>query len=349
KFTPTKKPLESLEGVDSFYDVLDMPDGSHLRTIITTPAGVEQPLPALFLTQWVSCGSIELSGRGATRAVLKSLATRSGMAMIRVERAANGDSEGPACHELDYDTEVAHYRHAFAKLSQSPKIDANRIVIIGMSLGSTTAPLVAEGNTIAGITIGGGGATTYFERMVNFDRIRMERSFEDPAVINDKMVQHILFHTEYLLRGKTPEQVVEAYPELKATRSDILGLGDGEHYGRPYAYHQQAARKNFLKAWSQVNVPVLVTYGEYDQFELRYGHEMIARLVNRLRPGSARFELLPKMDHDYGVYASAEDAYSWVRGDNAPGHDAPEVLAQLILRWLRDEVGIKTSALQTVR
>jgi dienelactone hydrolase len=78
-----------------------------------------------------------------------------------VDRAGGGDSEGPRCHELDYDTEVAHYRFALEKLRRSERLDPDRVVVFGMSLGATTAPLVARGQNVAGVIASGGGALTY--------------------------------------------------------------------------------------------------------------------------------------------------------------------------------------------
>ncbi|HSF14126.1 MAG TPA: alpha/beta fold hydrolase [Vicinamibacteria bacterium] len=342
EFRPQAEPLENLEGVTSTYAVLDVPDGSRLRTIVTRPDGAVGRLPAVFLVQWVSCGSIEIRSPGATRDVIRAMAERTGAALLRVERSATGDSEGPACHELDYDTELTHYRHAFDALTRQEGIDPQRIVIMGMSLGSTVAPLVARGKTIAGITVGGGGALTYFERMVNFDRINLERRPVPPEDIHEILVKRILFQTEYLLRKKSPEQIAVEFPELADVWAGILGAGDGVHYGRPYAYHQQAAEKNWLEAWTTIDAPVLVTFGELDQFEMRHGHELIVQTVNRIRPGSAGFVSFANMDHDYGVYASAEDAYSWTYGPSAPGHDAPELVIGTVLRWLRDTVGFST-------
>jgi pimeloyl-ACP methyl ester carboxylesterase len=341
-FRPAPMELESLDGVTSTYDVLDVSDGSRLRTIITRPEGAVGRLPAIFFVQWVSCSSVEIAGPGATDAVMRGVAERSGMALIRVERSTAGDSEGPGCHELDYNTEVEHYRYAFDVLTKSEGLDPDRVVMMGMSLGSTVAPLVAQGKNIIGITVSGGGAVTYFERMLNFDRINLERRRIPPEEIHHLMVKRILFQTEYLLHGKTPEQIAVEHPELSDVWSGILGSGDGVHYGRPYAYHQQAAQQNFLAAWAQIDAPVLVKYSEFDQFETRHGHELIATMVNRLRPGTARFVQFDRMDHDYAVYATSEDAYSWTYGPSAPGHDAPELVIGEILRWLKYEVGIDT-------
>ena len=53
--------------------------------------------------------------------VMGELAQKSGMALIRVERSGTGDSEGPGCDTLDYDTEVRHYREALDQLREAPR------------------------------------------------------------------------------------------------------------------------------------------------------------------------------------------------------------------------------------
>jgi len=216
--------------------------------------------------------------------------------------------------------------------------------LMGSSLGSTTAPLVARGleqrgHRIAGVTINGGGAVTYFERMLNFDRFYLERRPEAvrPVEINPRLEQHILFEVEYLLKGRAPDDIANDSAAMAAVRADTRGLGDGEHYGRPYAYHQQAARRNFLQAWTSLEqARVLVLYGEYDQFEARHGHEIIAAMVNRVRPGSAEFVELAKVDHDSDLYPTIESAYAWERG--VP---AIEVHIETVNRWLWTSVGVK--------
>jgi hypothetical protein len=346
-FTPASRPFEAIEGVDSYYGVVETPDGARLRTIITKPSAVAGKLPALLFTQWVSCGTIEYREGSTSRGILAQLARRSGMALVRVERTTSGDSEGPACHELDYDTEVAHYVHAFDELlRRSPHLDRDRIVVRGSSLGSTTAPLVAlalqqRGHGIDGVAVGGGGAVTYFERMLWFDRWYLERRPQevDVRTIHDEILRRIRFHYEYLINGRSPDDVAGDSAEMASVRRDIRGLGDGVHYGRPYAYHQQAANKNFLAAWAEVDAAVLVVYGEFDQFEQRHGHKMIVDVVNRLRPGTARYVELKNTDHGYWVYPNEVDAYADVKGVAAP-----ELLIDPVLEWLKNHVGISPLA-----
>lgn len=305
------KPLQVLAGLETEYGVVRINDGVRLRTILTRPAGATDKLPAIMLIQWVSCGSIDVPADRPS--LLRDIAERSKMVLIRVERAGTGDSEGPACNALDYNTELAHYRAAFDALARHRWVDPDRIILFGSSLGATMAPLVAEGRKVAGIAVQGGGALTYLERMIAFDRLYLERSGKyRPQQIHEEMLKRIRFHTEYLIGRKTPEQVERERPELAAVWKTIRGGGEAPpHYGRPFAWHWQAASKDFLKAWTRVNAPVLVVHGEYDQFEPLHGHRLIVDTVNKLRPGTARLIEVAKADHEIELYASAEDAYAY--------------------------------------
>lgn len=336
-FTPAPLPLENVPGLESRYGSVKVPGGALLRTIITRPVGAAGPLPAIFFTQWVSCGSVEFLRGGLSREILKQLALQSGTALIRVERAGTGDSDGPPCHELDYDTELAHYRAAFRKLVvNNPLIDPTRVVIYGSSLGSTLAPLVAAGNDVAGIMVQGGGAVTYLERMINFDRQNLERTGVPPAEIHERMLRQIRFNVEYLGKGRHPDEITRDDPEMATAMAGILGMEGGYHYGRPYAWHQQAARQNFLGAWSAVTAPVLVIFGEFDQWEGRHGHELIVAMLNRERPGSATLVSIPHMDHDGDVYDNIIDAYTWTNPVSGEPVQAHHLQTGPMLRWLKD-------------
>ena len=325
-FVPPPRPLEQDPAREIEYDSLTTTDGARLRTILSRPVGARGRLPVLFLTQWVSCGPLE----GPAVDQLRALAAGAGMALMRVERSGAGDSLGPACHELDFDTEVAHYRQALDRLLRHAWIDPERVVIYGNSLGAITAPLVARGHRVAGILVQGGGALTYVERMIHFDRLFLERSGVAPAEIDRRMRESIAFHTEYLLRGRTPEQIARERPELASVWSRLRGTGDGVHYGRPYAWHQQAAAKDLLAAWTAIEAPVLVVYGEYDQFETRHGHRLIVDTINRLRPGTAEYLEIAHADHELEIYPSAADAYAY-RG----GRPEPALFLEPAVAWLR--------------
>lgn len=329
-FTPPPRPLADVPGTDSEYGVVTTPDGARLRTITVVPEEADGPRPALFFTQWVSCDGVDLAVNDAGwGTVMHEVAARSGWVLLLAERASGGDSEGPACHELDYDTELAHYDYALDRMLEDERVDASRVVIWGSSLGSTLAPLLAQDRDVAGVMVSGAGALSYLERMIAFDRIGFERGDMDPAEINERMVDHVRFHLMYLIDGLDPEEIVARRPELAEVWSNMRGTQEGAHYFRPYDWHRQAAAKDFLGAWTEVTAPALVMVGEYDQFEYPHGHWLIADTLNELRPGQATYVSLPKMGHGTRVFADEDDAAAWRKGVFAP-----ELATKPILQWL---------------
>lgn len=326
-FTPPKRALENIDNVDSFYGSVSVKPNLKLRSIIALPTKQREKSPksnpAIFFVQWVSCGTIEYRAKSPSREILAQLIKRTNRALIRVERSADGDSQGPACHELDYDTELQHYYEAFLQLRNNPLIDKNRIIIYGSSLGSTIAPLLAEklkekGISVEGIMIQGGGAVTYLERMLAFERIYMERRSKiDPKIIHQQMLNRIQFQVEYLGKGRHPDEIAKDSSAMKAVRDDILGMDKTTHYGRPFTWHQQAAQKNFLKAWKTADVPVLVVYNEFDQFETEKGHRLIVDMINRWKPNTATYVYKEKTGHGNYRYDNTELAYRFAEGTNA--------------------------------
>ena len=332
------KPLENITGVTSHYGSVEVEPGVRLRTLISRPAvgeNPDQPPHPLLFTQWVSCGSIEQKeGSGGT---LGLLARESGLALVRVERAGSGDSQGPSCDKLDYDTEVNHYIAAFEQLLKDKRLDSSKVYLLGSSLGSTTAPLVAnslqsKGYNISGVVVQGGGAFTHLERMINFDRFYLERRPDTVPrdQIHEQMNQRILFQTEYLVKGRHPDEIAKDSPAMMSVRKDVRGMDKDNHYGRPFAWHQQAAQQNFLAAWQSLKAKVLVIFNEYDQYETRRGHELIVETVNREHPGSATLIVQNGLGHSSWRFNSIEEAYA----DKA-GVRESETTAKAILEWLK--------------
>lgn len=326
------RPLEEIAGLESLYGVLDTSDGTRLRTILTKPENREGPFPAILFVQWLSCDTVELPAsmdHGWAR-MMRGVAARSGWAMMRTEKAGVGDSEGPACAELDYLTELQHHREALASLARSPLVDPTKIVVFGASMGATMAPLVAEGHQLAGIVVWGGGAKTWLERTLGFERRFRELSQISATQLTADMKVISEFLTEYLAREKTPAEISVSNPELGRGWELLVGAEGETQYGRSVRFHQQAQSQDWASAWSRIRVPVLVLYGEYDWYEDAAGHALIIDLVNRNRPGLSRLEIFPRLDHHFDRFERPQDAVS---GSGTP--DAEPVVVE-ILSWLRE-------------
>ena len=324
-------PLEVIDGLDSHYGVLETRDGSRLRTVLTRPSGSRGRLPAILFVQWLSCDSIELpaSQTDGWSRMLRRVARDSGAVMMRTEKAGVGDSEGGPCAGLDYETELEHHRDALAALRRSEHVDPGRIVVFGASMGGNMAPLVAEGENVAGIMIWGGGAHTWFERTLGFERRAKELEGMPAAELDRYLKRLVRFLSGYLLDAQAPDAIVEREPELDGTWAQIVGTGEGTHYGRPLAFHQQAQAQNWPAAWAAVQAPVLALYGEYDWFESADAHRLVADLVNRNRAGQGQYVVIPATDHHFMRYPDRLAAF---RGEG--GTVNADAAAGEMLRWL---------------
>jgi dienelactone hydrolase len=326
------RPLESLSGLDTEYGDLRAADGALLRTLVTRPQGKSGRLPAVLYIQWLSCDSIELEpgARDGWSVMLHRLITESNMLWMRTEKSGVGDSQGPPCAKLDYETELAQHRAALRTLRSRPDVDPTRIVIYGASMGSNYAPLVAAGEDVAGVVVWGGGAFTWFERMLRFERNALELGDTDPQALAGEVSARAAYFARYLLNGEAPSAIARSDPKLGEVWSRVIGTSEHTHYGRPFAFHQQAQRQNWAGAWGRVRAPVLVLYGEYDWFESRDSAALIVDILNRRQQGSATLQVLPKLDHHFTRFASPRQAFQEKGGITDAG---PAVEA--ILKWLQ--------------
>jgi len=328
--SPTQA-AETHPGLDTEYDELLPGDGSRLRTIITRPKNASGRLPAVLFVQWLSCDSIELAAdaKDGWSVMLRRLIAESGMIWQRTEKSGVGESKGTPCAQLVYETELAHHRAALRQLRARPDVDSRRIVIYGASMGSNYAPLVAADQDVAGVVVWGGGATTWFERMLRFERNALQLGGTDPQMLAGEVNARAAYFSRYLLKGEAPAAIAASDPKLGEVWRRIVGTSDTGHYGRPFAFHQQAQQQNWAGAWARVRAPVLVLYGQYDWFESRDAAQLIANIVNDRQPGSATFREIPQTDHHFTQYATPRDAFAEKDGkENA----APAVTA--ILDWL---------------
>jgi pimeloyl-ACP methyl ester carboxylesterase len=160
--------------------------------------------------------------------------------------------------------------------------------------------------------------------MLEIERRRLTLNGASPADVNRAMRGFADFYPLYLNGNLTPAQVLARRPDLAPLWYDAP---DGQ-YGRPAAYYQQLQRLDVEDAWAAVEVPVLILHGEYDWIMSRSEAEHAAEIVNARHPGRATLEILPRTDHNLGLYASLLAAYRDEGGSfNA---EAPE----RIIRWL---------------
>jgi pimeloyl-ACP methyl ester carboxylesterase len=329
---------ENHPGIRTDYGTLTLRDGVKLQTIVTKPAGAAGRMPAILFVQWLSCDSVAISDRPTDgwSAMLRQIVRRSNAIVWRTEKRGVGKSEG-RCETMDYDTELADHREAFDRLRRRDDVDPRRIVVFGGSIGGTYAPLVAAGHDVAGVMIWGAGTTTWAERMLRFERNALELGGAAPDTLAREMALRYQFFDRYLIRGETPAQIAATDPTVGAVWKRIVGTDDKGHYGRPFAFHQQAQRADWAAAWAKIDAPVLAMYGEYDWFESREATALIARIANARSAGRGTYAEVARMNHHFAQYRSPEDAYAEKNGEVNP-----EPAVSVMLAWLGKVLAART-------
>ena len=203
-----------------------------------------------------------------------------------------GESEGD-CARTDFETELSGFQAAFDALPRYPFIDPSRVFLVGLSNGGGFTPLVARSRPVLGYVALGSWGRTWYEHMLEEERVRLEHENKSAAEVNAAMRALTELYQLYLIGGLTPGAALARHPEWKPLWSDSP---DGQD-GRPAAFYQQLQKLNLGAVWQEVTAPVLVIRGEMDAIMSRADSEAIARIVNRVRPGNATYLEVPGMSH----------------------------------------------------
>jgi pimeloyl-ACP methyl ester carboxylesterase len=323
-------PEEAIPGAVVSYGSVVNAAGQRLRTITTRPTAATGRRPGMLLVGWLSCGSVEIplqGGDGLSR-LFKAVAAGSGHVFMRVDKAGTGDSQGE-CSETDLDTELSGYRAALDALRARPDVDPARIYILGASIGGALAPFVAamlpKDAPVRGLIVTGGFAKSWYEHQLEQERRRLMLAGLAPGEVNAQLVGFAELYTEFLLRKRTPGDIVSRLPHLAPIWYDE----PAHQYGRPARYYHQVQALNVLEAWSRISAPVLILHGEYDWIMTRADQDLVADAVNRNRPGAVRIVDLPRAGHDLDTYATLPDSFN----DSSPIYDP--LVEREVLTWLK--------------
>ncbi len=289
-------------------------NGNKIRTIVTKPKLlVAGKLPAVFLVPWLSCGSVEITGDPADGFdhIIKSFASNPEVLFFRVERMGVGDSQGMPCCDLDAETEIALYRQALQVLLKRTDVDPDQVYVLGLSLGMSLAPIVAEDFPVAGFMVSGGTTQTWYEHMLEFERHRLQLSGVHPDTVNANMKLFIPFYQQYLLDRKSPGEIIEQQSQYASIWYDM----PYHQFGRYYTYFYQVQQLNFEKSWANVQVPVIAIHGEYDWVMSLQDHQRAVDIVNASGKSKAELVEVPKANHLLSTFATRKDAFDEVNGE----------------------------------
>ena len=328
------RPLEKANDLDIIYGSVEVESGT-LATITLRPTGVRQPLPGIYFVQGLSCATIEhLQGPLQPVGELLYGLARAGYAVMRIQKAGMGDSTGKACTEVGFDEEVAGFLAGLRAFKADQRVDEERVVVLGHSMGGIQAPILAGKDAVAGIAVYGTGVTPWAEYLVDNERRQGRLGPETNLAELESHLRHVdRFQHQLLVEGRNLEAIVADHPELQEVAAATYP--DGIHsYGRHVRFFQELGQRIPAQDWAKIKVPVLAMYGEFDIATSEAEHAYIVDIVNQAHPGHAKLQVFEGLFHGF----NQRDSMSQVLEDPWSGPLGEDVLPTL-LGWLDELPG----------
>jgi hypothetical protein len=334
------RPQETYEGATAHYGAVPF-RGGLLRDILVSPANAAPDGPVVFLIQGYFCATMEGSSPAHPYTALAQQLASRGIATYRVEKPGMGDSLGtPACLDTDFDTELEAFRAGLDALIRTHQIAPQRIVVLGHSMGGIQAPLLAaETGNLRGVAVMGTAVRSWHDYMIEL--IRVQGFFSagaDPAE-SEALSETMRPLFDRIFNEATPLTTIAAEnaDHARLLREVLDWDGADQILFRKVTYWRQIADQRLAAAWRDSDVPVLALYGEADFAAIDdRDHRLITEIVNHYRPSTARFVLLPRTGHGFGLEGTRAEAQAANRaagGQAAPAPFNPEV-ARVLADWI---------------
>lgn len=332
-------PKEDHPGFETIYDHVTLPGGHRQRTFIVKPKG-DGPFPALFFLQGLQCASTE-TPNNSENSIWKSVNgwASKGYVVFRVEKSGIGDSEGPPCSTIDFETEYAGYKAGLEKLKTYKYVQPEQVYLFGHSMGGYFAPKLAQEEDVAGVITYGTGAKNWIEYVMEINRSQSKLAGAtwpqaEQAAHMEGALQFMLLDMEM-----SPEEIVAKRPEFEELLNQ--NMPDGKTmWSRDISFFRQLYRINGAELWAGVDTPSLIIWGTADYVANRDDNEYITQIVNEAHPGKSTFLALKDGDHAFNTYPSFEAA---MKGGLGKG-DFNASLIDETVAWMAKVAGTVKSA-----
>jgi pimeloyl-ACP methyl ester carboxylesterase len=283
-------PVEHHDGARVELGEVDV--GGHVLRSISVVPDSTGPHPCVYLLPGAHWASEEypLMPAHPLPALVGALATH-GFATVRVERSGLGDSQGPPCTEVDFETELEGFRAGLHHTLEQDWVARTSVFLFGHSLGAMVAPLLARDAELAGIACYAASAIPISDALVgaierHAERVsRAEPDFPRKAVGIAELIRLVV------TAGREPGSVLEERPDLAAVAPAHF-MGD-QAYGRIARFYHQLERVDLKRSWSELDVPALFVHGDRDHICTADDSRRLADLVGK----KAEFVELPGVDH----------------------------------------------------
>ena len=324
------RPFESSSEATILYRSITA-GGVRRRTIITRP----QPpgrYPAVLLIGGLGCYSLDgtLNERRGYGPILSALVT-AGFVTMRVEKAGEGDSEGPACTDLaaTAELEASGYAAALDALRSYEFVDAKKIFVFAHSLGPLLASLALPGKNVHGVIVAETIGRSWFEYTQENLRRQTALLGEPLDQVDADVRAHVQCSYHFYFQRESSDEVAK----LGKTCKEMIA----SNAGMPDTYMQQIGDIDLAKQWKQIEARVLVIYGTSDPATSADESRYLVGIINSFHPGNATYREIAGMGHEFGRYESQKTFLEEV-GNALKPHPFDEEVLTVVLGWLKQQL-----------
>jgi len=236
--------------------------------------------------------------------------TRHGIAALIYDKRGVGKSTGD-WKRSDFNDLAGDAIAGIHFLQQRSEITSKEIGLYGHSQGGMIAPLVASrSKDVAFIISGAGSAVPVYESEINSvtSQIRAKGiSGNDLA----EATEFIKLWVDVMRTGQGWEQFEKAVEKVRETKwFPMLHVPPKDHW--IWAFHKRIYDYNSADYWAQVNVPVLVIYGERDLYvPVTKSIWNIDRALSRAKNRDYTILVLPRASHAFIIEPEAGQPFEW--------------------------------------
>jgi pimeloyl-ACP methyl ester carboxylesterase len=243
------------------------------------------------------------------------------MIVVRYDAQGVGDSEGGPTEAVDFSTEVADARAALAHVRSDPRVDPERVVLLGQGTGGGVAAVVAAADQkVAGLVVVGTIARPLMEYVTESRRAQLALAGIGPEEVDSYVRDHIAVFSKLTDGGALA-------PGTKGVVGD-----DGTLLGKSPEFWRQYDDAAIARVLAKLSVPVMNAIGEYDFVSCMGEHRAIADALRSKHSDGQLLVVLDQSDHDLRAFDSREAAYAAFSAASAP--TSARALAR-IAEWIR--------------
>jgi pimeloyl-ACP methyl ester carboxylesterase len=332
--TMVPKPADKGDNYEVVYDHV-VSKGARLRTFVSKPTHVQGKRPVLFLIQGIGQFSHDtpLTGPSSYSRIRKAFNDK-GFVTLAVDKPGIGDSEGKPFSQITWEEDVDAFRQAIQSLKKYDFVDLDNVFIFGHSMGGCEGPMIANEFPVKGLAVYGTVTRTWHEYMLENLRRQAPLAGTGHGEVDARMrglvaALHLIFD-----EGLEPAEAKAKHPKWAAA-IDAFTPDGKTMSGMPLTFWRGCFAENFGQHWEKVNTQVASMFGENEFIASQEDHPLIAEIVNRKHPGTAKYIVVPNSDHGFYKTTSVADSFKvWQPGQ--PKEFNP-VIIEMLTKWV-DEV-----------